>query len=317
MFSFEVTIIGCSSATPTSTRHPSAQVLNVHENFFLLDCGEATQIQLRKFHFKIQRIKNIFISHLHGDHYLGLPGLLSTMHLLGRKEEVHIYSPPGLEEIISITHYHSKTTLNFDLKFHLIEENSSGRIFEDDKISIETIPMSHRIPCYGFLFREKIKFRNIIKEKIDEYKIPVQKIHNIKSGKDFITTDGKIISNNELTIEPPSLRSYAYCSDTIYNNSYIEQIKNVDLLYHEATFASDMADKALNTFHCTAKEAATIAKKANAKKLIIGHYSARYKDLSPLLIEANKVFPNTVLAVEGEKYLVTSSYQTQPLKVKS
>jgi len=304
MAPFELTILGCSSATPTSSRHPTAQVLNVFERFFLIDCGEAAQIQLRKFKIKIQRIDHIFISHLHGDHYLGLPGLLGTMHLLGRDKELHIYSPPGLKEIITISHHHSNTHLKYNIVFHSIEEKSAATIFEDDKLSVETIPMNHRIPCYGFLFREKQRPKNIIKEKIEEYNIPVQEIPLIKDGKDFITQDGKIITNTELTTESPPPRSYAYCSDTIYNESYIEQIRNVNLLYHEATFASDMIERAKETHHCTAKEAGTIALKANVKQLIIGHYSARYRELEPLFAEAKQVFENTLLAIEGDTYKI-------------
>ncbi len=304
MLSFEVTVLGCSSATPTATRHPTAQMLNMHERFFLLDCGEATQIQLRRYKFKIQRIDHIFISHLHGDHYLGLPGLLGTMHLLGRDKELHVYSPPGLKEIIDTNHYHSKTFLRYELKFHIIQENFSGKIFEDEKLSVETIPMNHRISCYGFLFREKEHARNIIKEKIEEYKIPVQEIAKIKNGKDFISPEGKIISNSELTLPPPSVRSYAYCSDTLYSENYIEQIKNVNLLYHEATFANDMAERATETHHCTAKQAAAISQKKNVNQLLIGHYSARYKELDILLKEAKEIFENTVLSEEGKTYRI-------------
>ena len=304
MLPFDLTILGCSSATPTSSRHPTAQVLNVHERFFLIDCGEAAQIQLRRFKIKIQRIDHIFISHLHGDHYLGLPGLLGTLHLLGRNKQLHIYSPAGLKEIIDTNHYHSKTFLKYDAVFHVLDKKSSERIFEDDKITIETIPMNHRIPCYGFLFREKQLHGNIRKEKIDEYHIPVQQMHRIKTGEDFISSDGKRIANSELTTPPPSPRSYAYCSDTLYNESYIEQIRNANLLYHEATFADDRIARAKETHHCTAKQAGDIAKKANAKQLIIGHYSARYHELDILLNEAKQVFENTVLAMEGETYKV-------------
>ena len=304
MHPFELTILGCSSATPTSSRHPTAQILNHSEKYFLIDCGEATQIQLRKFKFKIQRINHIFISHLHGDHYLGLPGLLGTMHLLGREKELHIYSPPGLKEIISVGHYHSKTFLKYTVVFHVIEEQPEIRIFEDDKLSVDIIPMNHRIPCYGFLFQEKPRLKNIIKEKIDMYNIPLQEIPTIKEGKDFITPHGKIIPNSELALEPLPPRIYAYCSDTVYNNSYLDQIKNADLLYHEATFASDMENRAKETFHCTARDAATIAQNAKVKKLIIGHFSARYHDLSLLLSEAKNIFNNTVLAEEGQTHIV-------------
>lgn len=304
MLSFELTVLGCSSATPTSSRHPTAQVLNVHERFFLIDCGEAAQIQLRRFKIKIQRIDHIFISHLHGDHYLGLPGLLGTMHLLGRDKELHLYSPPGLKEIIDTNHEHSKTFLKYDLVFHVLDRKTGTRIFEDAQLTVETIPMNHRIPCYGFLFREKEPLRNIIGEKIIEYNIPVQQIHEIKKGKDFISPEGKQISNSELTLPPSPSRSYAYCSDTLYNETFIEQIKNVNMLYHEATFTDDMADRAIATHHCTAKQAGIIAQKANVKRLIIGHYSARYHDIDVLLNEAKQVFNNTVLAIEGETYKV-------------
>lgn len=304
MHPFELTILGCSSATPTSSRHPTSQVLNQHERYFLIDCGEATQIQLRRFKIKMQRIDHIFISHLHGDHYLGLPGLLGTMHLVGREKELHIYSPAGLQEIINVGHYHSKTFLKYKLIFHVLEEKSKSVIYEDEKMTVETIPMNHRIPCCGFLFREKDNLRNIIKEKIDQYNIPTQEISRIKKGEDYINAERKIIPNSELTSEPPPPRTYAYCSDTIYNESYIEQIKNADLLYHESTFATDMIERAKETHHCTAKEAGTIAQKANVKKLIIGHFSARYRDLSLLHAEAKDIFPNTVLAEEGQTYSV-------------
>ena len=305
MLPFELTILGSSSATPTSSRHPTAQILNHNERFFLIDCGEATQIQLRRFKFKIQRIDHIFISHLHGDHFLGLPGLLGSMHLLGREKKLHIYSPPGLEEIIKVTHFHSKTFLKYNIVFHTIETESGSKIiFEDDKLMVETIPMNHRIACYGFLFREKKMLKNIIKEKLEEYNIPIQEIQRIKEGHDFITDHGKTISNAEITTEPPASRAYAYCSDTLYNESFIQQIKNVNLLYHEATFGMDMITRAKETYHSTAEQAATIAQKADANQLIIGHYSARYKELEPLLIEAKKIFHNTLLAIEGETYTV-------------
>lgn len=304
MHPFEVTILGCSSATPTSSRNPTSQVLNHSERFFLIDCGEATQIQLRRYKFKIQRIDHVFISHLHGDHYLGLPGLLGTMHLLGRDKELHIYSPPGLQEIISVGHHHSKTFLKYKLVFHVIEERATGMIYEDEKMTVETVPMNHRIPCYGFLFREKMGLRNMIKEKIEEYNIQVQEIPHIKEGSDLVMPGGRTIPNTELTTDPPAPRAYAYCSDTIYNETYVEQIKHVDLLYHEATFAEDMKARTKETYHCTAREAASIAQKAAAKKLIIGHFSARYHDLQPLLSEAREVFSNTVLAEEGQTYKV-------------
>ena len=307
MFPFELTILGSSSATPTSSRHPTAQILNHNNRFFLIDCGEATQIQLRRFKFKLQRIDHIFISHLHGDHFLGLPGLLGSMHLLGREKALHLYSPPGLEEIIKVTHFHSKTFLKYKVVFHTIEnETSNELLFENNMLRVETIPMNHRIPCYGFLFKEKKMLRNITKEKLAEYSIPTQAIQKIKEGSDFITEAGITIRNSELTTPPPTPRTYAYCSDTLYNETelFVAQISNTNLLYHEATFGTEMIARAKATHHSTAQQAATVAKKANANRLIIGHYSARYKDLAPLLLEAQKVFSNTVLATEGETYAI-------------
>lgn len=305
MLPFELTILGSSSATPTSYRHPTSQILNHSEHLFLIDCGESTQIQLRRFKFKIQRVDHIFISHLHGDHFFGLPGLLGSMHLLGREKVLHIYSPPGLEEIIKTINYHSKTFLKYEVVFHTInKENERKIIFEGEKLSVEPIVMNHRIPCYGFLFQEKEPLRNILKKKIEEYHIPLNQIHEIKRGADFISPKGKIITNSEITTPPPLPRSYAYCSDTLFNESYIEQIKNVNLLYHEATFGSEMIERAKETYHCTAKQAATIAQKANVGQLIIGHYSARYKELDPLQQEASAIFSNTLLAIEGTTYRI-------------
>jgi ribonuclease Z len=301
---FELTILGCSSATPTSSRNPTAQLLNHRERFFLIDCGEATQTQLRKFKIKIQRIDHIFISHLHGDHYLGLPGLIGTMHLLGRTKELHIYAPTGLQEIIKVNNYHSKTHLKYTIHFHVLEGNTSATVFDDEKLTVETIVMNHRIPCYGFLFKEKESYRNINKEKIAEYKIPLLELPLIKAGMDFIDQDGNKILNTELTLPPHPPRVYAYCSDTIYNESYINQIKHANLLYHESTFAADMIERAKETYHCTASEAATIALKGHVHQLVIGHYSARYHDLDVLLNEAKHIFTNTVLAIEGKTFSI-------------
>lgn len=308
MSPFELTILGSSSATPTATRNPSAQVLNVCNRFFLIDCGEGAQMQMRKYKVKMQKIDAIFISHLHGDHYLGLPGLLGTLHLLGRTKELHIYSPKGLQEMIKIQHHHSDTYLNFSLIFHELNTEAAEKIYEDDAVVVETIPLNHRVPCAGFLFTEKQKERNVIKEKLTEYKIPFSEIPNIKAGNDYRVnfdsneTGEKTILNSELTANPFPPRKYAYCSDTKYDESIIEKIKGVDLLYHEATFDKQKEERAKETYHCTAEQAARIAKKAQVKQLIIGHYSARYHDLNILLNEAKEVFENTVLAIEGETY---------------
>ncbi|MEI6487820.1 MAG: ribonuclease Z [Bacteroidota bacterium] len=300
MQNFELTILGCSSATPTSKRNPTAQLLNIAERFFLVDCGEATQIQLRKFKIKFQRINHVFISHLHGDHYLGLLGLLSSMHLLGRTEELHIYSPPELKEIIEVNYKYSQTYLNYNLIYHPHQFVNDDLIFEDDKVEVRTIVLNHRIPCCGFVFIEKPPLANISREVIAFYKIPFDQILNIKKGGDYQTPDGRVVPNEKLITRKLLPRKYAYCSDTCYDERILDYIKNSDLLYHEATFMCDMEARAKETFHSTAIQAATMAVKSNSKRLMIGHYSARYKNLQPLLDEAQSVFANTLLAIEGE-----------------
>jgi ribonuclease Z len=297
---FELTILGSGSATPLINRHPSAQVLNYRERFFLIDCGEGTQLQMLQYKIKMSKIQHILISHLHGDHYLGLMGLLFTMHLNGRTDELHVYGQPELMDIIDLQLKLSNTILRFTMIFHPVQHYRSVIIYEDDEFQISTIILNHRIPCTGFLFREKTKLRKLNMEEIEKHDIPVSKLNRIKAGEDFTDFDGTIIENETLTLKPLPLRSYAYCSDTIYDEEIIPYISNVDLLYHEATFGNEMEDRAQATFHSTAKQAATIAKKASVKKLMIGHFSARYKDLTELHNEAKVVFNNTVLAVEGE-----------------
>jgi ribonuclease Z len=300
MQNFELTILGCSSATPTSQRNPTAQLLNIAERFFLIDCGEATQIQLRRYKLKFQRINHIFISHLHGDHYLGLVGLLSSMHLLGRTIDLNIYCPPELKEIVEIQFKYSQTYLKFKIIYHFHNYVDNELIFEDDKVEVRTIVLNHRIPCCGFVFTEKPLLAHIVKENLDKYQIPVEQIMAIKKGADFISDIGETIPNYKLVADKLKPRSYAFCSDTCYDERIIEFITGVTLLYHEATFMNDMLSRAKETFHSTALQAATIAQKAGVKSLMIGHYSARYKDLQPLLEEARSVFENTILAVEGE-----------------
>lgn len=300
MQNFELTILGCSSATPTSSRNPTAQLLNVAERFFLIDCGEATQIQLRRFKLKFQKINHICISHLHGDHYLGLMGFLSSLHLLGRTVELHLYCPPELEEILQIQFKYSQTYLRYKIIYHPHRYIANDLIFEDNKVEVRTIILNHRIPCCGFVFTEKPLLANISKEIITEYKIPTDQIAAIKAGADLIKSDGTVIPNAHLVTPAPKPRSYAYCSDTCYDERIIDSIKGADLLYHEATFMHDMLPRAKETYHSTTIQAATIAQKADVKQLMIGHYSARYRDLHPLLEEAKTVFNNTLLAIEGE-----------------
>jgi ribonuclease Z len=302
MQNFELTILGCSSATPTSNRNPTAQLLNIAERFFLIDCGEGTQIQLRKFKLKFQRINHIFISHLHGDHYLGLIGLLSSMHLLGRTIDLHLFCPPGLQEIIDLQFKHSQTYLSYKICYHPHQYINDELIFEDEKVEVRTVVLNHRIPCCGFIFKEKELMPSISKEMISKYEIPVEQIFEIKKGADYIYKNQTILNDDLLKKYKP--RKYAYVSDTSYDERIIEFILNADLLYHEATFLHEMLARAKETYHTTALQAGIIAKKARVGKLIIGHYSARYKDLQPLLEEAKVNFENTLLAVEGERIFV-------------
>jgi ribonuclease Z len=297
---FELTILGSSSATPLINRHPSAQILNYQERFFLIDCGEGTQMQMLRYKIKMSKIHHVLISHLHGDHYLGLMGLLYTMHLNGRTEELHVYGQPELMDIIDLQLKLSNTILRFTLIFHPVQHYRSVVIYDDDDFQISTIILNHRIPCTGFLFREKTKARKLNMEEIEKHEIPVSKLNKIKAGEDFKDSSGEIIRNEKLTLPSLPLRSYAYCSDTIYDEDIIPYIKGVSLLYHEATFGEELADRAQATYHSTAKQAATIAQKAGVKKLCLGHFSARYKELQPLLEEAKNVFNETMLAIEGE-----------------
>jgi ribonuclease Z len=297
---FSVTILGSSSATPTSTRNPSGLLVNMDYKYFLMDCGEGTQMQLRRYHYKLQKIKHIFISHLHGDHFFGLIGLISTLHLLGRKDELHVFANEHLQEIIQLQLRVSGTELSFPLFFHPTDSGKPQVIYEDEERYIKSFPLSHRIPTTGFLFCEKEKPRKVIKEFLLMEDVPVAEIPKIKAGADFINANGKIFKNADITKSPPKARSFAYCSDTGYFEAIIPEIRNVDLLYHEATFASDMEQVANEKFHSTAGQAATIAKKADVGELIISHFSARYKLLEVLLEEARSVFPNTQLAEDGK-----------------
>ena len=301
---FSVTILGCNSAIPSTERNQTAQLLNIQDQLFLLDCGEGTQLQLRKYHFKIQRIQHIFISHLHGDHYFGLIGLISTMHLLGRKDELHIYAHAELEEIINIQLKYSNSRLAFPLIFHHLQNDLNKIIFENEKLTVSSFPLYHSIPTCGFLFREKKKEKNINKEIIQKINIPFTVLDKIKKGEDFIDEKGNSYKNELLTIDSPSPRTYAYCSDTAYFEPILDTIKGVDLLYHETTFMQDKSDAAKEKLHSTTTEAATIAQKAEVKKLLIGHFSARYDDLNPLLQEAKNIFPETYLAEDGQTFSI-------------
>ena len=297
--SFKLTILGCSSAIPTIDRNPTAQLLNVNERFFLIDCGEGTQVQLRKYQLSFQRINHIFISHLHGDHYFGLIGLISSMHLLGRNKELHIYAHKQLKDIVDLQLQASNTELNYPLFFHSLPEDDETIIFEDDNIKISNLILDHSIKCSGFLFEEKRSARRIIQSEVVKYNVPFDKMNSLKDGADWINPQGAIITNNILTIPNSLPHQYAFCSDTRYKESLIEKVKGVNLLYHETTFMNDLEDRALQTGHATTSQAAKIAKQSNVKNLLIGHYSQRYRNLEDLLDETKNIFPNSSLSFPG------------------
>ena len=302
---FQLTILGSSSAVPTSKRYPTAQVLNALGRFFLIDCGEGTQHQMRKNKISFGKLNHIFISHLHGDHIFGLIGLISTQILLGRKNDLHIFSHSELQKLIQFQlDFLGVAEPGFRLVFHPLNFKKEQLIFEDKKMTVTAFPLYHRIPCSGFLFREKTKEPNIRKDLVKKYKIPIKEIKNIKSGADFMNEEGQLIKNEDLTIKPAKPRSYAFCSDTAFSEKIIPIIKGVDLLYHEATFAESEQKVARATFHSTAKDAAKIAKLAGVKKLLIGHFSARYKQPEVILKEARSIFPETYAVNEDEVYSV-------------
>lgn len=302
---FKITILGSSGAVPAYGRLPSSQFIEIKNNYFLIDCGEGAQIQLTKYNLNMHRLDHVFISHLHGDHYLGLMGLLFTLHLNRRTDDLHIYSHTGLDEIIITQLRFSKSALNFKLIFHTLTPDKQEVIFENKHLSIETIPLKHKINCSGFLIKEKQKPRRIDKDTLPPGLL-IQQLIDLKNENDIIDVDtGKILfKNKDLTLPPRKSRSYAYCSDTSYYEPLAELVKYVDVLYHEATFTQEDEIKAVETMHSTARQAAQIARKAEVKKLLIGHFSARYKELNSLLKEATSVFPNTVLAQEGETFVI-------------
>lgn len=301
---FELTILGSNSALPTSNRYPTAQVLNILGRFFLIDCGEGTQIQIRRNKIGFSKIKHIFISHLHGDHYYGLIGLISTLNLLGLKTDIHIYSPSELKNLLQPQLDFIKGEMNVNLIFHPLNFKKPQQIFTDKRVEVFSFPVKHSISTCGFLFREIQRQANIKKEMIQEYKIPIAKIKEIKEGADFVTVEGEIIPNEKLTTPAPHSRSYAFCTDTAFHLPLIDIIKNADLLYHETTFLESMRDFANKTLHSTTLDAANVAKQANVKKLLIGHFSARYNDVELFEKEARTIFENTEAVREGKIYKV-------------
>jgi ribonuclease Z len=300
----KVTILGSSSALPTSERYPSAHVLNAHERLFLIDCGEGTQLQLRKNRIRFSKINHIFISHLHGDHIFGLYGLLSTFSLMGRVAPLHLYAPAGYNQILNSHLADFDIKLSFEINFVPLSGNDPVIIVDDKFVTVTSIPLVHRIPSYGFLFREKTGDRNIIKDCITRYNIPGVRIPAIKKGEDFVMEDGAVIPNEELTIAPGKPLSYAYCSDTKYFRRLSSMVKDVTLLYHEATFDKSKQDLAATTLHSTTSDAARTALEASAGTLIIGHFSARYRDISTLVDEAREIFPQSYAAIDGKTYKI-------------
>ncbi len=309
---FELTILGSSSAIPTSEKYPTAQVLNIRERFFLIDCGEGTQIRLRQMKFSFARICHIFISHLHGDHFFGLPGLISTRNLLGITSDLHLYAHLEIRELLKPLLEHMKGELGFGIHFHPLDQGKVELIYTNKHAEVYSFPLRHSIPCCGFLFREKPLLPNMVKEKIGRYGIPLREIRQIKEGAGFITPEGEEIPHAALVIPPPRPRSYAFCTDTAFHEPAAATVAGVDLLYHEATFHSEMEDWARKTCHSTALQAARMAQLAGAGKLVIGHLSSRYKVGEALLREARTLFPETELAFDGARYSIPRIPTCQP-----
>ncbi|MEP2690568.1 ribonuclease Z [Maribacter dokdonensis] len=297
-----LTVLGCYAATPRTLTNPTSQVLEINNQVVLIDCGEGTQVELRRHKIKFSRINHIFISHLHGDHFFGLPGFISTMRLLGREKALHVYGPKGIKEAITLLLKLGDSWTNYPLLFHELTSKEQELIFEDDKISVTTIPLDHRVYTNGYLFREKLGKRKLNVTAAEKYGIDKAYYNNIKNGKNITLDNGTIVSNSELTFDPPEPKSYAFCSDTVYDESLAEKIKNVDVLYHESTFLETETDLAVKTKHATAKQAAMVAKKANVKTLLLGHYSTRYKSIALFKEEASTIFPNVVLADDGKTF---------------
>ena len=299
MEKFEVNILGCGSALPTTRHFASSQVVNIREKLFMIDCGEGAQLQLRRSKLKFSRLNHIFISHLHGDHCFGLMGLISTFGLLGRTATLHIYAHKELEKLLAPQLEFFCKGMSYSVEFHAIDPTKAAVIYDGRSVTISTIPLKHRIPTCGFLFQEKQTPNHIIRDMVDFYKIPVFELNRIKNGEDYVTPDGTVVPNHRLTTPSDPARSYAYCSDTICLKNIIPLIKGVNLLFHEGTFAQADAARAKETFHTTAMQAAEIARDAEVKQLLIGHFSARYEDESILLKEAQSIYPNTLLAKEN------------------
>ena len=300
MEKFEVVILGCGCALPTSRHFNAAQVVNLRNKLFLIDCGEGTQIQFRRNKLNFNKLGHIFISHLHGDHFFGLMGLISTFNLLGRTAQLYVHAPAPLRNILQPQIDYFCQEMNYEVILDEIDSTKHQLIYEDRSVEVWSLPLNHRVPCCGFLFKEKPLKKHIIADKIKQYNIPIYAINSIKDSKDYTLPDGTIIPNDQLTTPADPTRSYAYCSDTRYLPQLAEYLQDVDILFHEATFGEDKKNLAFATYHSTAAQAATLAKECHAKKLFIGHYSARYDDENILLNEAKEIFPETFLTKENE-----------------
>ncbi len=297
-----LTILGCYAATPRTFTNPTAQVLEIRNRLFLIDCGEGTQVQLRKNKIRFLKINHIFISHLHGDHFYGLVGLVSTFMLLNRTQDLHIYGPKGIKEVITLQLRLSNSWTNYSLFFHELSNSESEVVYEDEKVVVKTIPLKHRVYTNGYLFQEKVGDRKLNLDAVQNYEIDRCYYQKIKNGKDISLEDGRVIENHKLTFDPIPTKSYAFCSDTVYDESIIPIIEGVDVLYHESTFLESEALLAKKTMHATAKEAATIALKANVKQLILGHYSTRYESIALFKEEAETIFEEVLLGDDGKSF---------------
>lgn len=304
MMKFAVTILGNNSAVPTNERYPTSQVVTIDDQLFMIDCGEGTQLQLSRYKIKRNRIEHIFISHLHGDHYFGLIGLINSYSLMHRIQPLTVYGPPALEEIINLQLECAHANLPYELNFHPIEAGEHEVLLQTEHLEVSCFPTSHRIACHGFLFKEKNILRHILPEAVKAYNVPTYYYSQLQQGQDYINKAGETIKNEWLTRSSERGRSYAFCADTKYDEALIPYIQDASMIYHETTYLKDKAEKAASRFHSTTQEAATMAQKASVGKLLIGHYSSSYKDLTPFAEEAKEIFPNTELSEEGATYLI-------------
>ncbi len=299
---FAVTILGNNSAVPAFDRHPTSQVVTLDGNNYLVDCGEGTQIQMINYKIRRSKISHIFISHLHGDHYFGLIGLITSFSLLGHKQELHVFGPSPLKEIIDLQLKVADTQLCYPLHIHSITEN--GTLLDNEKLSVKCFRTNHRIECYGFMFTQKRQLRKLDPDKAKEFGIPQSFYDRLKSGEDYTQKDGTVVKNDKVTTAGEPGRTYAFCADTKYDESLIPHIKDADMIYHETTYLDNLRERAESRFHSTSKQAAELAKKANVKKLLIGHFSSKYDTLEEFEMEAREIFPNTELALEGTAYTI-------------